>query len=325
MQPGLSTHVFFQHRLHPGLLDALAAAGARTIEVFAARHHFDYTDAPAVRETAAWFRSNDVRAVLHQPIYVSEGGRDFSSEDSAQWSRHVAPNLNLIAAEKSHRIAAMDEVKRALESAEQVPFTAIVLDLGLKDAAWDESALERSLTAIEHLKAFAAPLGVRLLLQNMQNEVATPDHLLTIIKTGHFDSVGVCLDVGHLHLAQDLSTASEAGAPSMAALSPWVGSDSGVGVAIELLGPRISQVHLHDNHGAFAHISEMKDEHLWPGSGTIDWPAVFSALTILPAATPAILEVASDRDEPAESVTRKAEAAFRALEKPQSTHLSQNL
>jgi sugar phosphate isomerase/epimerase len=69
----------------------------------------------------------------------------------------------------------------------------------------------------------------------------------------------------------------------------------------------------------------MKDEHLWPGSGTIDWPAVFSALTILPAATPAILEVASDRDEPAESVTRKAEAAFRALEKPQSTHLSQNL
>jgi sugar phosphate isomerase/epimerase len=333
MQPGLSTHVFFQHRLHPGLLDALAAAGARTIEVFAARHHFDYTDAPAVRETAAWFRSNDVRAVLHQPIYVSEGGRDFSSEDSTQWSRHVAPNLNLIAAEKSHRIAAMDEVKRALEAAEQVPFTAIVLDLGLRDAPWDEPAIEHSLTAIEHLKAFAAPLGVRLLLQNLQNEVATPDHLLTILKTGHFDSVGVCLDVGHLHLAQDFSTASEAGAPSMAASSgvpsersllagvgsPWVGS------AIELLGPRIAQVHLHDNHGAFAHSSEMKDEHLWPGSGTIDWPAVTSALATLPAATPGILEVAGDRDEPAESVTRKAEAAFRALEKPQSTHLSQNL
>jgi sugar phosphate isomerase/epimerase len=333
MQPGLSTHVFFQHRLHPGLLDALATAGARTIEVFAARHHFDYTDAPAVRELAAWFRSNDVRAVLHQPIYLSEGGRDFSSEDSAQWSRHVAPNLNLIAAEKSHRIAAMDEVKRALESAEQVPFTAIVLDLGLRDAPWDEHALERSLTAIEHLKAFAAPLGVRLLLQNLQNDVTTPEHLLTILKTGHFDSVGVCLDIGHLHLAQDFSTASDSGAPSMAASSgvpsersllagvgsPWVGS------AIELLGQRIAQVHLHDNHGAFAHSSEMKDEHLWPGSGTIDWPAVSSALATLPAATPAILEIATDRDEPAESVTRKAEAAFRALEKPQSTHLSQNL
>jgi sugar phosphate isomerase/epimerase len=337
MQPGISTHVFFQHRLHPGLLDALAAAGARTIEVFAARHHFDYTDAPAVRELAAWFRSNDVRAVLHQPIYISEGGRDFSSEDSAQWSRHVAPNLNLIAAEKSHRIAAMDEVKRALEAAEQVPFTAIVLDLGLRDAPWDESALERSLTAIEHLKAFAAPLGVRLLLENLQNEVATPENLLTILKTGHFDSVGVCLDVGHLHLGQDFSTASDSGAPSMAASSPsgvpagFAGGAEWVGSAIELLGARIAQVHLHDNHGAFAHIGalstsvDMKDEHLWPGSGTIDWPAVSSALATLPAATPGILEIATDRDEPAESVTRKAEAAFRALEIPQSTHISQNM
>lgn len=311
MQTGISTHVFFQHRLHPGLLDALAGGGARTIEVFAARHHFDYTDAPAVRELAAWFRSNDVRAVLHQPIYLlSEGGRDFSSADAAQWSRHVAPNLNLIAAEKSHRIGAMDEVKRAIEAAEQVPFAAVVLHLGLKDAPWDESALERSLTAIEHLEAFAAPLGVRLLLENMQNEVATPENLLTILKTGHFDSVGVCLDVGHLHLAMPAD-----GAPR----------DSGVGAAVEMLGPRIAQVHLHDNHGAFAHSSEMKDEHLWPGSGTIDWPAVSSALAALPAATPAILEVAGERDEPSEAVTRKAEAAFRTLANWQSTHLSQNM
>jgi sugar phosphate isomerase/epimerase len=342
MQPGISTYVFFQHRLRPGLLDALAAAGARTIEVFAARHHFDYTDAPAVRELAAWFRSNDVRAVLHQPIYISEGGRDFSSADAAQWSRHVAPSLNLIALEKSHRIAAMDEVKRAIESAEQVPFTAVVLHLGLKDAVWDESAIEHSLTAIEHLKAFAAPLGVRLLLQNLQNEVATPEHLLTILKTGHFDTVGVCLDVGHLHLAQDASIpapASKPGAPSMAASSgvpserlllagvgsPWVGS------AVELLGSRIAQVHLHDNHGAFAHNgalssnTEMKDEHLWPGDGTIDWPAVSSALATLPDATPGIMEAATDRDEPAESIARKAEAAFRTLENRQSTHTSQNM
>ena len=148
-----------------------------------------------------------MRAVLRQPIYFSPGRARLQQRGRGQWSRHVAPNLNLIAAEKSHRIAAMDEVKRAIESAEQVPFAAIVLDLGLKDAAWDEPALERSLTAIEHLKAFAAPLGVRLLLENLQNEVATPEHLLTILKTGHFDSVGVCLDVGHLHLAMPASDA----------------------------------------------------------------------------------------------------------------------
>lgn len=321
MQPGLSTHVFFQHRLHPGLLDALAAAGAHTdepmtIEVVAARHHFDYSDAPAVRELAAWFRSNDVRAVLHQPLYFSERGRDLGSGDAAQWSRHVAPNLDLLAAEKSLRIAAMDEVKRALEAAEQVPFAAIVIDLGLRDASWDESALEHSLTAIEHLKAFAAPLGVRLLLQNSQNDVATPEHLLTILKTGHFDSVGVCLDLGHLHLAMPASDAPR---------------DSGTAAAIDLLGPRIAQVHLHDNHGAFAqngavgNMTESKDEHLWPGDGTIDWPAVAAALAALHAATPAILEVACERDEPAEAIARKAEAAFRRIEDPQSTRLAQNL
>ena len=141
MQPGLSTHVFFQHRLHPGLLDALAAAGARHIEVFAARHHFDYTDTLAVRELAQWFRSNDVRAILHQPIYITDRA-------DTQWSRHVAPNLNLIAPEKTHRIAAMDEVKRALESAEQVPFTAAVISLGLNHSAWDDLAIEHSITAI---------------------------------------------------------------------------------------------------------------------------------------------------------------------------------
>ena len=297
MQPGLSTHVFFQHRLHPGLLDALAAAGARHIEVFAARHHFDYTDTLAVRELAAWFRSNDVRAILHQPIYITDRA-------DTQWSRHVAPNLDLISTEKTHRIAAMDEVKRALESAEQVPFTAAVVSLGLNHSAWDEPAIEHSITAIEHLKAFASPLGVRLLVENMENEVTTPDHLLYILKSGHFDTVGVCLDIGHLHLAMPVD-----GAPR----------DSGVGAAIELLGTRIAQVHIHDNHGPFAAHTDMKDEHLWPGDGapidgTIDWPAVSASLAPLPAATPGILEIASDRDDPAESITRKAEAAFRKFE-----------
>jgi len=328
MQPGISTYVFFQHRLQPSMLDALAAAGARTIEVYAARHHFDYTDTPALRELATWFRSNDVRAVLHQPIYITDRA-------DTQWSRHVAPNLNLLAQEKTNRIAAMDEVKRAIESAEQVPFTAMVLHLGHKDAFWDELALEHSLSAIEHLKAFAAPLGMRLLLENLQNDVATPENLLTILKIGHFDSVGVCLDVGHLHLVQDTSlpaSGSKSAAPSTAVSSPRVGADSaaapagfGLSAAVALLGSRIVQVHLHDNHGAFPHNTEMKDEHLWPGSGSIDWAAVYASLATLPAATPAVLQVTGDRDEPVESIARKAESAFRALENPQSTLLSQNM
>jgi len=303
MQPGISTHVFFQHRLHPGLLDALASSGARTIEIFAARHHFDYTDASAVRELAAWFRSNDVRGVLHQPVYITDRA-------DTQWSRHVAPNLNLIAPEKFRRSAAMDEVKRAFESAEMIPFAAAVLDLGLRDTLWDEAAIEHSLTAIEHLKAFAGPLGLQLLLENTQNEVTTPAHLLHILQAGHFDKVGVSLDLGRLHLAHDGSKPAK---------------DSGIGEAVQLLAGRIGQLHVHDNHGAFAphdeladsagsfqNAMEMKDEHLWPGEGTMDWAAVTAALAPLAAGTPGILEIAADRDESPETVARKAREFFRA-------------
>ena len=272
MQPGISTQVFLQQRLHPGLLDALVQGGAKTIEVFAARHHFDYSDRSLVREIAQWFRSNDVAATLHQPLYAD-----------AQWSRHVAPTLNLIDVEKSRRIDAMDEVKRAIESAEQVPFTSIVLHLGVREDHWSARSLEHSLTAIEHLKAFAHPLGVKCLLENLHNEIATPEHLLEILKVGHFNTVGICFDAGHAHL-----------------------SDIGLEGSFALLKSRVAEVHLHDNHG----FALNKDEHLWPGSGTLDWVAFSRFSGELPANVAGILEISHELDETPESATTRARAAL---------------
>jgi sugar phosphate isomerase/epimerase len=290
MQPALSTHVFLQQRLHPGLLDALHKSGAQSIELFAARHHFDYADRAAVRDIANWFRTTGVAATLHQPLYLTDRG-------SGQWSRHVAPNINLIDHEKTHRITAMDEVKRALESAEQIPITACVLHLGQKDDRWDTRALENSLTAIEHLKAFAHPLGARILIENLQNEITTPEHILEILRVGHFDRVGVCLDIGHAHLARPEK-------------------NIGIDEAFEILKPRIAQLHLHDNQGA-------KDDHLWPGSGTIDWNNLARQVATLPANTPGILEIAHDLEETPESVNTKTTHAIdlfkRATEQLQSS------
>jgi sugar phosphate isomerase/epimerase len=273
MIPGVSTHVFLQQRLHPGLLDAMRSGGARTIEIFAARHHFDYADRAAVRDLAGWFKSNDVVATLHQPLYTD-----------AQWSRHVAPTINLIDVEKSRRIDAMDEVKRALEAAEQIPFTAAVLHLGQKDDKWSPRSLEHSLTAIEHLKAFAHPLGMKILLENLQNEVTTPEHLLEIVRVGHFDNVGFCLDVGHAHIANPEN-------------------NIGIDAAFELLGSRVVQLHSHDNHG-------QKDEHLWPGSGTIDWMNIAKHVAALKPELRVVLEISHELNETAESVTKKVQAAF---------------
>jgi sugar phosphate isomerase/epimerase len=277
MQPAISSHVFLQQRLHPGLLDALHKSGAQTIEIFAARHHFDYSDRAAVRDIATWFRNTGVAATLHQPLFLSDRG-------SGQWSRHVAPNVNLIDPEKSHRITAMDEVKRALECAEQIPIEACVLHLGQKDEQWNTRALENSLTAIEHLKAFAHPLGVRILLENLQNEITTPEHLLEILRVGHFDRVGVCLDIGHAHLANPEK-------------------NIGIDETFQLLKPRIAQLHLHDNNST-------KDDHLWPGSAGIDWQNVARQIATLPANIPGILEISHDLEETPESVTKKASAFY---------------
>jgi sugar phosphate isomerase/epimerase len=296
MQPGHSTHVFLPQRLHPGLLDALHRSGAQVIELFAARHHFDYTDRAAVRDIATWFNSTGVGATLHQPLYLSDRA-------DAQWSRHVAPNLNLIDPEKSRRISAMDEVKRALESAEQIPISACTLHLGYKDDAWNLRALENSLTAIEHLKAFAHPLGVRILLENLQNEITTPEHLLEILKVGHFDRVGVTLDVGHAHLS----------APQ---------ANKGIDEAFELLKPRIAALHLHDNLGA-------KDDHLWPGTAgpgasSIDWHNIARHIATLPANTPGILEIAHELEETPESATSKATQAYDLLKRVDETTAKSN-
>lgn len=277
MQPGISTHVFLQQRLNPGLLDVLRNSGAQAIEVFAARHHFDYADRSIVRGLAAWFRSNEVAASLHQPLF-----------SDSHWSRHTAPSLNLIDPEKSRRIDAMDEVKRAIESAEQIPFRTITLHLGLKGEPWNTRALENSLTAIEHLKAFAHALGVKILLENLQNEVTAPQHLLEILRAGHFDNVGVTLDIGHAHLS----------APE---------NNAGIDAAFEILKTRIAEIHLHDNQG-------IKNDHLWPGSGSIDWANLAKHIAALPPSTPGILEIAHDLEETPENIATKATTAFHFLE-----------
>jgi len=255
----LSTHLFMNQRLHPGLLELAARSGAEAVELFAARQHFDYTSRESVAELASWFRSNPLQPwSMHAPLFPDR-----------EMGRSGAPAVNLLHPEKARRIAAMDEIKRALEAAEQIPFRNLVVHLGERDDEWSPRSLEFALTALEHLGAFARPLGVRPLVENLLNESTTPEHLIEILETGHLDQIGVCLDLGHAHITV------------------------GVSEAITTLGKRITQLHAHDNHG-------LKDEHLFPGDGTIDWPAATSALNALPAPPAVVIELSSKLpDEPA--------------------------
>ncbi|HEX3985469.1 MAG TPA: sugar phosphate isomerase/epimerase [Acidobacteriaceae bacterium] len=267
----ISSHVFLRHRLHPGLLDVFARAGAQGVELFAARQHFDYTSRSDLRELAEWFRSNPVEPFsMHAPMFPDN-----------EMGRGGAPAVNVIHPDKGRRIDGMDEIKRALEVAEQIPFRFLILHLGERDDTWGLRALEHSITAIEHLHAFAAPLGVHLLVENLEGEVATPEHLIEILNSGHFTDVGICLDVGHAHLGD------------------------GIPAALDVLRDRLRSAHLHDNHGD-------KDAHLWPGEGTIDWNSTLGGLKSAPQTPAGVLEIHYNLGETTDSV---AEKAYKALDK----------
>lgn len=269
----ISSHVFLTHRLHPGLLDVFARAGAQGIELFAARQHFDYTSRSHVRELAEWFAANPVQPFsLHAPLYPDN-----------EMGRGGTPAVNVIHPDKSRRIDSMDEIKRAIEVAEQIPVRFLILHLGERDDTWGLRALEHSITSIEHLRAFARPLGLSLLVENLEGEVATPEHLVEILSSGHFTDLGVCLDIGHAHLT------------------------TGVPAALEVLGPRIRSSHLHDNHGD-------KDAHLWPGDGCIDYSAAIAVLQAAPQSPAGVLEIHYNLNETVDTVAEKAYQAIDRLD-----------
>ena len=269
----LSTHIFLNQRLHPGLLEIAARGGAQGIEVFAARQHFDYTSREHVGELATWFTSNPVEPFsMHAPLFPDR-----------EMGRAGAPAVNVLHPEKSRRIDAMDEIKRALEAAERIPFKNLVVHLGENTDRWSPRSIEYGMTALEHLGAFARPLGVRLLVENLVSDATTPEHLLTILEMGHLQNVSVCLDLGHAHI------------------------EPGAAEAIATLGNRIGSVHVHDNH-------RTKDEHLWPGDGTIDWPATTKALQELTPAPALVLEISHSLNDPPASIPERMQKAYALFE-----------
>src|ERR1035441_1472752 len=122
MRRAMSTLIYARReRLHPGLLDQMVSGGAEAIEIFAARGHFNYTDRQHIRQIANWFRSTGVTFhSMHSPMHPDE-----------DWGRGGATHINIASVEKLQRVAATDEIKRAIEVAEQAPFQYLVQHVGI--------------------------------------------------------------------------------------------------------------------------------------------------------------------------------------------------
>jgi sugar phosphate isomerase/epimerase len=249
MLRAMSSYVYIKQRLHPGLLDTMVRGGAQALELFAARGHFNYDEKEHVRELGDWFKSEKIEFhSMHAPIYMSN---DF---------RSGGQQVNIVDPEKRNRIDAMDEIKRAIEVAEYAPFRYLILHVGKSDEYDDPRKFEDALSSIEHLHAFARPLGVGLLLENIPNDLSTPEKLKELIRLLRYDDLGVCFDVGHAHLM------------------------SSVHQAFSILEGRIRSTHIHDN-------KHDKDTHLWPGEGTIDWDQTMQSLRAASRAPALLLEI----------------------------------
>src|SRR5271170_7754467 len=254
MLKAVSTYLFVKERLHPGILDGLVRNGVQAVEIFAARQHLDYANRKAhVKEIADWFRGSGIPlSSVHSPLYA-----DY------EWGRAGAPPVNVASPDRAGRIEAMDEIKRALEIAEQIPFRFLVQHIGNQNEEFDEKKFEAAMTSIEHPRAFAKPLGVKILIENIPNELGTPERLVEFIQTSHFDDVGVCFDFGHAHMMGDVAQ------------------------AFETVKSHIHSTHVHDN-------AKDRDSHLWPGAGSIDWEQAMELLRSAPNTPPLMLEVAED-------------------------------
>ncbi|HTW66221.1 MAG TPA: sugar phosphate isomerase/epimerase family protein [Bryobacteraceae bacterium] len=253
----LSTHLLVNHRLNTVWLDRVWQAGIPAVEIFCARQHLDYRDRAQITELGHWFRDSRLKLhSLHSPMY---------SDD--MWGRS-GPNshINICEAVKSKRLDALDEIKRALDIAEIIPFRYLIQHIGVFEEEYDERKVEAAFTSLEELNLFARARGVEVLLENTPNQLSSAQRLVLFLEQTHL-KLNFCLDVGHARM------------------------NEGVPAAYEILKDRIRSTHLHDNNG-------VDDSHLWPfysPGGTIDWKETMGLLRSRPTQYPLLLEL---RDYP---------------------------
>lgn len=240
VQFGLSTHLFHDQRLAREHLDAIAAHGFSSVELFATRTHFDYHDPLAIEALAAWLAASPLALhAVHAPIV--EG------YSHGVWGATLSNAIGDAAA----RARALQEARAALDVARTIPFRYLVVHVGQPDAqsppAHDNQrdAARRSLEDL--YEATARVPGVQLALEVIPNKLSTVEGLVRFIEELELERAGLCLDFGHAFMMDDLVDVIE--------------SASGL----------LLTTHVHDNDGK-------TDAHLVPFEGRIDWAhALFAA------------------------------------------------
>lgn len=268
-QFAVSTHLYHGQVLRRDHLLEIAAHGFEAVEVFATSSHFDYRSVAAVADLHQWLAQAglDLHAV-HAPIVERyEGGR---------WSG----SLSIASTDDDERARAVTETAQALHIARQIPTNVLVMHIGRPRTQIWEGAPDSRVSArrsIEELAGIAKPLGVRIAVEIIPNELSRAGSLVHFVEHDLEElDIGICLDFGHAHL------------------------DGDVVDAIETVAEHLVTTHVHDNQGR-------QDDHLVPLEGTIDWPSALTALQKVGYDGPLVLEIPA-HGSPRDTLARAKQA-----------------
>ena len=190
MQRVLSTYLFVNRKLTAALVGEAARAGVSAIELFCSRGHFDYRSADDARELASWLAGNNLTLhSIHSPTT-----RDFHP------TRESGAPLSISDPERMRRQEAVDEIKRALDLVEHIPFRYCVQHVARSRDIPDERRWDATFSSLEHLSLFARQRGVTIALENTPGEMATPANLKNFLEQTRLTNVKLCFDTGHAHI-----------------------------------------------------------------------------------------------------------------------------
>ena len=280
MQRLLSTYLFISRKLTRELLGQISQAGFEGLEIFCSRAHFDYNTKAEVREIAGALADQRLSlSSLHAPT-----SRDLSAP------REGGQPLSICEVERVRRIEAMDELKRALDVAEELPFPRMIFHMGGSRETDDPRKRDAAFSSLEHLILHAHHVGVTICVENTTSEMGAPAYLRSFVDETRLTGLRFNFDIGHAHLADGPA-------------------EERIATAFASLRELVAGVHIHDNHGD-------KDEHLLPYDGTIDWPAATKTLkTASDANLPLVLELKEKTGPEAISTQAQLEAARKSFDR----------
>ena len=280
MERLLSTYLFVSRKLTRELLGQIADAGFTGVEIFCSRAHFDYTSRAEARDIGAMLDSLGLTLTsLHAPT-----SRDLSA------TREGGQPLSICEVERVRRIEAMDELKRAIDIAEDLPFPRMIFHMGGTRETADPRKRDAAFSSLEHLILHARHLGVTICVENTTSEMGDPAYLRSFYDETRLTGLRFNFDIGHAHLADGPE-------------------EERVEKGFAPLRDLVVGAHIHDNHGE-------KDEHLPPYDGTINWESAIKVLKTAPVSDlPLLLELKEKTGPDAPGAQEQLAAASKAWDR----------